>query len=966
MLRQKVKYHIISIILLLSSIAVFGQRTSNYYPFIKNYEQSEFNAGMQSWMITQAPNGLMYFANDHGLLEFDSKNWNLSAFTGQSIYRSVLATDDGKIYVGSFNNFGYFEADSTGEMVGHSWLGLLPLDERNIEQLWKIHDTDDGMVFQSYDQLIVVKNNEARIYKAPTRFHFSFFVNDKLYVVDENEGVFEFRNGIFIPLKGTDALSGKEVSAIVSYNKNLLIITTNDGAFEYNGETLKSWETPSSSFIKRNQVYCALRIDENSIAFGTIQKGLLICTNEGVEILSIDKTQGLQKNTILCMNLDSNGNLWLGSDNGIDLVYINESLSQINKKQELSSGYSAVVHDDILYLGTNQGVFYREWKTDSTRDSAKEKFKLIQNTKGQVWKLQVIEGVLFCGHNNGTYLIKGTRAELISEVSGGWLYLQSKKHPGKIIAGTYTGLILFEKKDGEWLFSKNIKGFNESSRVMVFDEDENIWMSHGLKGIYHLSLNEAMDEVLDVKFLNSKDGFSSDFGINVSKLGNEIIFPCPDGIYQLDETGTKVKPSDYFNDFFNHPKVNQVIEDNIGNIWYFSKMTINVKQIQRDGSYYDVSLPFKPLRKKFMEGFQFVYTIDSDHTLIGYQDGFIHYNPNHRKDYEKPLEAYINQVKISGSDSILFEGHTFSTPELIPNLEYEDNRLHFSFSAINYEIPDKLMFSTFLEGYDKEWSVWEARQYREFTNLREGKYSFHLRSKNAYDIESNSVVYKFEIKPPWGRTIVAYVVYAILVIILIVTIVYLVRWRMSYLRMQEIKTQKRIYDKREIEAQKNALISEKEIIRLRNDRLREKIKTKDKELANSTMQIIQKNDFLIGLKEFISKNISGTDSSKNISGAKRVVKKIDNELNSEKTWKVFETHFGNVHEEFLANLKKQHPRISPAELRMCACLRMNISSKEIATLLNISLRGVEASRYRLRKSLDLDRDHNLTDFILSM
>ena len=141
---------------------------------------------------------------------------------------------------------------------------------------------------------------------------------------------------------------------------------------------------------------------------------------------------------------------------------------------------------------------------------------------------------------------------------------------------------------------------------------------------------------------------------------------------------------------------------------------------------------------------------------------------------------------------------------------------------------------------------------------------------------------------------------------------------------------------------------------------------KNKELADSTMQKIHKNKFLINLKSELNRIFIETSDVRLKTRVKKVVKKIDNDINNENNWKIFETHFSNVHEEFLTSLKQEYPKISPAELRLCACLRMNISTKEIASLLNISVRGVEASRYRLRKTINLDRKTNLTDFILSL
>lgn len=946
--------------------SLFGQHNSFYYPFIKNFKRSEFRAGMQTWMISQAPNELMYFANDFGIMEFDGYKWNLYGIEKRTLYRSVYAAKDGRIYVGFVNDFGYLSVDSIGQMRFYSLKDLLPDSIKDVEDVWRIHKTNDGIIFQTYKYLIAIKDNKAKVYDAPSLFHFSFSINMKLYVVDHMNGLLEFSNGEFIPQKGTKILADKEVCAVLPTGGNLLIATLDHGVFSYNWEELKPWDNLSSEFLRENQIYCATRIDNERVAFGTIQNGVMICTNEGIPIYSINQSNGLQNNTILCMKIDRNGNLWMGTNNGIDLVYLNLPLNQLNQFPGIGAGYSAIIHNEFLYLGTNQGVFYkkRSQKNQSVQDLTG--FKIIEATKGQVWSLKVIEGELFCGHNKGAFIIEGEKAKLICETNGVWAFLKTTDQSDKIIAGTYTGLILFEKKNGNWVYSKRIKGFSESSRVMVVDKDESIWMSHGFKGAFHIKLNEKMDSVSHVELYNSKKGFKTDYGINVAKLQKQVVFFSLNGAYVYNKEKDKMEPSEYYNNFFKTLKVNNVIEDSFDNIWYFSDNSFGVKQRKSDGTYKNISLPFKMLQGKFIDGFHFVYPIDKKNILIGYENGFIHYDPYFVKDYSRPFNVYIRQIKATNSNLDLFQGHLFTDNQLRKEIQYKDNRLHFFYSAINFENPDELEFSTCLIGYDKKWSSWEKRFDREFTNLKEGSYSFRVKARNIYNVESATLEYKFLILPPWYQTSTAYVFYIIIVLILAAVITIIVQRRISMLKIKEKEKERKKHIERERELQKEALIAEKEIIRLRNDRLRSEIRNKDKELANSTMQTIQKNKFLIGLKKDLRKSLSEEKNESIKANIKRLIRKIDSEIANEKNWEVFETYFGNVHEEFLNRIKKQYPQISPAELKLCAFLRMNISSKEIASLLNISVRGVEASRYRLRKALNLEREVNLTDFILSI
>jgi DNA-binding CsgD family transcriptional regulator len=166
--------------------------------------------------------------------------------------------------------------------------------------------------------------------------------------------------------------------------------------------------------------------------------------------------------------------------------------------------------------------------------------------------------------------------------------------------------------------------------------------------------------------------------------------------------------------------------------------------------------------------------------------------------------------------------------------------------------------------------------------------------------------------------------------------------------------------------QREALIAEKEIIKLRNDKLRSEMVHRDKELANQTMGIIHKNKFLIRVNEDLNSIqdfiVNDTAKSKIFNLKKRIKKEIDIKQQS----KIFETYFDEVHEEFFEKLKEKFPVLTPNDLRICAFIRMNLTTQEIATILNISYRGAEISRYRLRKKLGLDRSTNLSTFLTNI
>ncbi|MCF8386427.1 MAG: hypothetical protein K9G47_00995 [Bacteroidales bacterium] len=936
-------------------------------PLVKQYNRSDFKAGRQTWMIDQGPDGMMYFANNDGLLEFDGSNWRLYQLPKQTIVRSLKVDENGRIYVGGFNEFGFFHLDENKEMKYHSLVHLIPDSKENFGDIWKIHLTSSGIVFQSFVGIYIYKNKHEviEVIEPYSRFHFSFYTRGELYVVDLEKGVMRLSFGKLFPVIGMEPLIGEEVRGMLPAGNRLLIATASKGCFLYDGSKLKKWNEDLSRILSQKQIFSVSKIGESSIAFGTIQKGLIISDTNGVVKLWLSRGKGLQNNTVLSLKVDSYDNLWLGLDNGIDYVEINSPLRYLSYQHGISSGYAAIVDQGKLYLGTNQGVYFIEWDDLNNEKISEASFKLVKNTSGQVWTLQLVKGKLICGHNNGTFVIRGEEAFNISEIDGGWTYIDLKEREDFILGGTYSGLILFEAQKDGIQFVRSIKGFEESSRDILQDTEGDIWIGHGLKGVFRLKLNNKLDSAIQVKFYNYSDGLPSDFGTTLFAYIDEVFFATEDGIYSFDKKHEQFVPNDELNEALGKKDFRKLQMDEDGNIWYFTSLSAGVYRLQEDGNYLDITLPFRQLYGSFIGGFPFVYPYNDKNVFFGAENGFVHYDPSYFKDYKKNLKTYIRQVNIGNNDSVMFKGKIGKVNPNLPEIEFRNNNVHFYYGANDFENPEGIEYSTFLNGYEKSWTAWELDNNREFTNLHEGTYIFSVKARNIYGAESPPVSYSFTINPPLLRSLGAYIIYVILGIALLAFLLLIIKKKIKKSKLEAEHKKEKQFKEVEERLRSDALEAEKEIIRLRNEKLREQMKLKDKELANSTFQTIQKNKLLVDMKKELRQFINQTGDNVTRSHINFIIKKINREINDEKQWEVFETHFENVHEEFLKRIKTEFPDLTPRELKLCAYLRMNISSKEIALLMNISTRGVEISRYRLRKKLELDRTINLTDFIIS-
>ncbi len=957
---------------LLSSVA-FAEIKKVGTPFIRNFPKREYKAGTQNWSVVQDKRGFIYFANNEGLLMYDGNQWLLHKMPNSSIVRALFVDKSGEIYVGAYNDLGKMVPLPNGKMEFKSLKKYIPVAYQNFDDIWSIFSFENKIIFQSYNCALVCSNDtNITVLKAPVRFHHSFKVNDRLFFNDLNTGLLEFDGKNLSPVPGCERLKGVQIwSVLPSFGtKDLLIGTLNDGIFQYDGKKLMEWRSPVNDFLKKNQIFCATTIREQYYVVGTIQNGIVVIDRNGNAVQHFYRKNGLQNNTILSVFADRSDNLWLGLDNGIDYVNINSPITFLQNPDGIGAGYVAIVKDEKLYLGTNQGLFVTDWKATSQFND----FRLIPGTLGQVWSLEMLAGELLCGHNNGTFVVEGERATFIDQTPGGWKYLQLKNHPGYLIGGTYNGMTLFKMVGSHWHFVKKIKGFNESFRIFEEDENGDIWMSHGFKGIYRISLNNSLDSVIGSHFYTSKDGLPTNYNLNVFKVRNRIVFTSKQGVYEYNSRNDKFEKSVFFNQLLQPvTDISYLKEDKSGNIWYVAWFNAvnraGVFKLKDDLRYQHLSSPFAILAGKFISGFESIYQYADEHYFIGTEDGFAHYNPVIENNNNPEFSTYITKATALHLDSIFYFGNNYSDRNRVQKkpfaFPYIKNAFRFVYTSPIYDNPGNIEYSYKMQGYAENWSNWSSSFTNEYTNLPEGDFTFMVKARNQLGIESLTDQVEFSILPPWYKSSLAYLIYFFSVLFTILAIVWLVYLRIEISKRRDRLKHLQTFRQKEQEYVRNALIDEKKIINLRNEKLKAEMIHRDKELANQTLDLIRKNKFLLNIKEELLKLKRPNNDFALNDKISNLITKIDKDLDHNKQWEVFETAFDEVHEDFLNRLKISYPNLTPKELRLCAYLRLNISSKEIAPLMNISVRGVEICRYRVRKKLNIERDTNMTSFIIN-
>lgn len=939
----------------------------DYYRFSKiplttTFNTTDYHGGIQNWDITQDQRGFIYVANNFGLLEFDGKDWRNYEVENNTRVRSVYVDADHRIYVGGQNQFGYFEPQKDGSLKFFSLYDRLPDEDKNLEDIWRIIKYENQILFCSYLGLISYDGEKVKKIDTKADFDLIYRVSNTLYLFGMNHGLSIFNGTSFNLLSGSEVLGDSEVTSIIPYKSNsLLIFQRNGNVYKYQNDSFERWKTTIDEFLNSSSINTAILLHTNEIVIGTQNNGLIVMSPSGEVTRHLSKDKGLSNRTVLSLFEDQFHNLWVGQNNGLSMVELSSPFSVIDEQSGLpGTGYCALISDNKLYLGTSNGLF--SLKAYPNPISEKAKYQMIDNSGGQVYKIQNINGDLLLAHHNGAFEIKHDKAEKIYDKTGTWKF-ETIPGTNKILAGTYEGFItIAETKNGDKKVER-IGDFIESSRVFEFLNDSVLFMSHGYKGIFELQLNVNRDDIKQTRFYGQNAGFPSDMLINVFKIGNEFIFPAEYGVFRYSEVDHSFKHDINLEEQLGADVHISELEYNFnGNLYFLSNDELGLIRHNIYGNYEKHTSEFVRIRKFLSDDLENITALDHENVLFGAKEGFIHYNPNTPFNPNQDFQIYIRKIEsVTDQHKINYNGAgPIHNKDSIPLYPANFSSLKFTFASPYFNGQDEITFQYQLENFDKGWSEWSTINEKEYTNLSQGEYNFKVRAKNVFGNISEPATYTFTVFPPWYRSKFAFTLYFLLLLMVFAVTMYVQSIRYKLDKAQLTLTQKKELERKDSEIEQVSRESEQQISKLRNDKLRSEIDHKNRELATTTMHLINKNEFMLKVRDTV-KELSKVNSKESI---RKLVKDIDRNLAEDEGWAQFTKHFDQVHGDFLSNIKKAHPTLTPQEIKLCAYLRMNMSSKEIANLLNISVRGVEISRYRLRKKLDINRETNLVDFML--
>nr|WP_315255950.1 histidine kinase [uncultured Flavobacterium sp.] len=889
-------------------------------PFVENYSKSNYQGDNQIWSAAQGKDNAMYFANNNYLLRYDGVKWEKYKLPNKTIIRSIMV-DGGKIYSGSYKEFGYwYRKEAKMHYVSISKERKV-FDENNNEEIWKIFKFNDKIYFQSFNGIFIFDGKVIKEKKFPFLISYCFVVDNQLFIASVEKGIFRLNNGEIEKVNGLSLLENNVIHAIQKHQDKTYFFTKKNGVYVLENNILTPWKNGLNEVLKSANINVAQFINSDKLIIGTANNGVYVLNLIDGSYKNINRNNVLMNNSILSIGQDKENDLWLGLDNGIAHIEVNSLISIFyDSSGILGSVYSVASIPKGYLMASNHGVFKHEGK----------QLSLIPNTQGQAWNISKINDQYLIGHNEGTFVYKNGLFSRLSDVNGGWNLAKSAIN-NSYLQATYSGIVIYNDANN-LKKTEIVKGLLKPIKYLAQNRKNEIWAADINRGLYRILYNDNYETKVDN--LTQRSKMSNDFGVKIFEFRNEILFLINNSWYT-------------FNSFTNQLEANQLFDDNFKNVSNIVSIDENHFMVLQDGLLYHVyaqgskfirnSIQEKYYKGKIINDNLKIFK-DGNNYLLNLDDGFISLDLKYNKKENAivKIEAFNNDDLVENNSKIKHNS------ELIINVI--SGIYGASKPDLFYRLNGKKELIPIKEGVIL------------LNNLTSGSHDVTIYSNDG--VRYNKVAnFQFAVANAWYYSIWMIFVY-IIVVGLILYLYY--KWnKMKYiqklkLQKEELKHQREILEMElKAENELNRQEYEKHILEL-------ELQTKSSEVAGKSLSIAKQSEMIDNIQNILDTEL---DFNKLKSEIKKAIK--INAVNKHE-WEIFETNLNQINNEFIIALSKKYPNLTSKDIKLCVYLKMNLSSKEIAPMMNISFRGVELHRYRLRKKLGLFQEETLSKFLLSV
>lgn len=821
------------------------------FGFIRNFSPEEysgedFSAGPQNWGMVQNDQGLIFISNNDGVLTYDGDRWQMVANTKGLGEMSMQRSPSGKIYLAVDKDLGLIKADSVGKLYFQSLKELLPSDIGEFK-IRRIRNIGNRVVFQS-DHLLILWDEvtlDFSYLRSPAEIGAIAARNDQLYLWLASKGIYRFDGQAFI-LETAIRPANLELVDLIPDQDDWLLISKEQGIFVLHDEQIQPYSNLIEKFAKL-KIRDALRLADGNLGIATDRLGVLLLDESGELLDQIDTRSGLLNNSLIAIDQDREGNLWLGMDVGIAVVPIPMKIRNYQEKKGIEGTVIAIQKwRNKLFVGTSTGLFMAE--IDAKRLSWLQ-FEMISRSTQEIWAFDTLSNHLLIASTTGVKTWDGKRLQSIGPDQYCFKLHRSKRFEERIYVGYKKGLGVIEIIDDRVEWRGKVPEIAHEIRFIQEDSLDRLWV-----GFREFSAFNPSAELLQAKpliHLAEKKGLEEGTGeLELALWQNQLFFGSGNGLMRLNAKGDSLVKDKRFADLpIQLGGVYVLRTDNQDRFW----MTTDLNPIRHgylqmkenkwtwnDQNFRSISSPLYS-----------IYIQDQHSIWMGGVQNLIRVDLSASSKTVDPFLCLLREVRLNG-DSVIFSGNFANTDGHLINEQPESMQMRFPaairevdfrFISPLYSASLQPLYSYRLEGYDEQWSDWKSERLKSYTGLREGTYVFHVKAKDHNERISETATYSFVILPPWYRTWWAILGYFILVASLLYIVVL---WR---LRQQS----------RQLEQKERELALEREA----TEKLRKLDLLKDEFLATTSHELRTPLQGIIGLAESLRDRIEKQDRQTN-------------------------------------------------------------------------------------------------------
>lgn len=928
-------------ICLLSLMALLqGAAVHAAAPNVVNLLPSDYRAGNKNWSLAEDETGTFYVGNDRGLLEFDGLQWRLYELPRASIVRSVATRSHEVIFTGGFEEFGRWDRDMSGAL---RYTSLVPdtLDEDfSDSDFWRIFVLPDGVLFQSFHGIYHYDYKTVR--RLPGRMNMLFLLQagDEFWAQEMGGPLCRLTAGGFEPIPGSECFSTTTVRVVLPSGRpgEWIVGTGSKGLWHYDGTRFRPCMPALSELMRRDELNCGIYTSRGTYLFGTLAGGVYETDAEGRVLNRLSTANRLLNNSVQALSEDMQGNVWVALDRGISCLMFRQGVDfHTYDKWTLGSIYDACRWQGKLLLATNQGVFAIE-EQKLGGGAVPCEYRRIPGLGGQIWALDQIDGRLFVSHNTGVSELHADFS--VSKLSGmGGYGLQSvqlgrRKH---LFFASYYKLRLLDEQNR----MHEVSGHDEAVYRIGSDYLRQLWLEHPFKGVYRCRLS-ADGRSIEQRTLyggDARDGLP--YKLSLFRVGERVALFGDDRFFRYNEYNDRLEPDSVLNATFQGIReIRRVIPLDEANFWVLTGR--GVWLLHYDGSRHATLEPCAGIPvTNLIYGYEQVAVLDASTSLFCGDNGFELVTPHAVASPPLPAPPVLESLCASGrrDDTCWLD---LRSPAKIP---FTRSSVTFRYTSREGLLPGA-QFRHRMVGMDDTWSEPDRTGKAEYARLPQGHYLFEVVVTDSFGRWSEPSRFALDILTPWyaaGWAVACYLL-AFPLIFYGVWLLVMRFYRRRYLRRLRLQ----------------------EIVSLRraNKSLRQELSERDAEIVAQSTTLVSRNDMVLRMRDMVNDFQSKYGNRTTAVLCQKINSYVSGHLDTESDWTLFLIKFEQKHSDYFRIMKERYPDLTTNDLRLSACLKMNLCTKEIASMMNLSVRAVENSRYRLRKKLGLTSAQNLNEFLM--